>query len=446
MLVLSSFVVGTLFGGTLVRFHAETVGLALSRISISIQDELVASPSFVGDSRSSREGCHCEVEESREEEENVDVGSICEANNYIKNDFSGISLLCEQNDFVRKDELDIPEICEANDYVQKESTIKVLPEPKIRTAYAEMLRHTNGKKMPPRPTTTSHVRRTSASTGTTYVFKPPERNVQWCPTTRCKTTELCQPCQRRFLILLTTARSASTTLTWMFDTLPGVRMSGENANTLAFLKRLMDNVLKNPNFKQSAGAKASWGHHFVPPQSLSCVSQAMIEGINPPELINRLHIRNITAAANDIVGFKTIRFFHEAETPEDEKAIILFLKENFPCSRVVVNINSNITQYVQSVKKAWKSFSNKTDYAEVIQKQNAQLRKVVQLLGPQRSFLLDKSEWTQNITKLNEAVSWLGFDPACHFTDLLEFNTKGSGYGNTKTKLEKFGSQCKRLD
>jgi len=36
---------------------------------------------------------------------------------------------------------------------------------------------------------------------------------QWCPEAICFDSVLCEPCRRRFLIVLTTGRAASTTLT-----------------------------------------------------------------------------------------------------------------------------------------------------------------------------------------------------------------------------------------
>jgi hypothetical protein len=57
-------------------------------------------------------------------------------------------------------------------------------------------------------------------------------NTGWCRNSVCNNSQLCKPCQRRFLIIFTVGRSASTTLTWMMDSLPGIRMSGENNDLL----------------------------------------------------------------------------------------------------------------------------------------------------------------------------------------------------------------------
>ena len=43
--------------------------------------------------------------------------------------------------------------------------------------------------------------------------EPELSHPSWCPSANCTNTDLCHPCQRRFLILIAMGRSASTTLT-----------------------------------------------------------------------------------------------------------------------------------------------------------------------------------------------------------------------------------------
>lgn len=159
-----------------------------------------------------------------------------------------------------------------------------------------------------------------------------------------------------------------------------------------------------------------------------------------------MYIEDVNASKTDIVGFKTIRFFQDSKTLEDEARMIAWLRINFPCMRVIVNINSNTTQYAASVQKAWTLNTKETASIQGLLKLNEQATRMAKTLGPKVAFLLDKNEWSNNISKLNEVVTWLGFHPSCHFKDLMEFNTKGKGYGNGNTALPKFDSKCKRLD
>jgi hypothetical protein len=90
----------------------------------------------------------------------------------------------------------------------------------------------------------------------------------WCPKAVCLNSDLCRPCQeRRFLILLATARSASTTLDFMLDSLPGVRMSGENNDELKAIRDMMENVMLSVPFRYNNknSVVGPWGHNPIPP-------------------------------------------------------------------------------------------------------------------------------------------------------------------------------------
>ena len=272
-------------------------------------------------------------------------------------------------------------------------------------------------------------------------LEPPLRHPSYCPLATCVTTDLCAPCQRRFLIIITTPRSASTTLTWMFDYLPGVRMAGENNNTLAYLKSATDNIVKSKEFRFQANTRTSWGHRFMPNQTLACMNQKMIESISPPPLKPGGKFVAQKNHTNDIVGFKTIRFFKETKTKVEQRDMVKYLITNFPCSRVVININSDVASQVKSIDRNFHGTKTKNQ-TQYILDENEKLRWLAKVMGSQRAFLLDKDQWTKNISNLNEVVSWLGFDDTCHYSELLEFNVGGYGTGKTKMVRKR---NCKRL-
>jgi hypothetical protein len=262
----------------------------------------------------------------------------------------------------------------------------------------------------------------------------------WCPHAQCHDSELCHPCHRRFLIVLATARSASTTLTWMLDALPGVRMSGENNDLLKRVHDLMEETVQNPFVVKGTNKKVAWGHNEFPKQAFSCVAQQMVETMNPPPRTrNRKnqhpHPRNET---DTIIGFKTVRFQENVDTaalPELAK----FLKEYFPCARFVMNIRSNTEEQATS----WHTnFHGSKTIEEVSDHLNEETEKIKYLheLLKDRSVLLDSSTWIPNLTTLNQAVEWLGFHRTCHFPYVLEFNTQkklfGSKMASGTTKLE----------
>lgn len=262
----------------------------------------------------------------------------------------------------------------------------------------------------------------------------------WCPFASCFDSAMCRPCQRRFLILICTGRSASTTLTWMIDALPGVRMAGENNNTLHYLKNMKEAVMDNKLWARNGGKKSAWGHNEVPPQSFSCVAQHMIETINPPKQktgksFSKMEEKVRKEVDQSIVGFKTIRFLDGPES--DDNSLVQFIRENFPCSKIVINYTSNLTRQSNS---AWHAALKKNSTILKLEEANARLRKISTMFGS-RAYLLDSAAWLKNISVLNEMVDWLGFSEKCHFTSLLAFNVfnvggRGNGHGKTKLKMQ----------
>jgi hypothetical protein len=258
----------------------------------------------------------------------------------------------------------------------------------------------------------------------------------WCPLAVCQNSHICRPCHRRFLILLTSGRSASTTLTWMLDSLPGIRMSGENYDLIKRMRTLIEET-RSKHFKPAAGTNGPFGHNPTFPGSFACVAQTMVEVINPPPA-------NFSKAEEPhmILGFKTIRFQDDIEKWK-LPSVVNFVKEVFPCARIVVNLRSNIKEQAASQMKAFHKENKKTtERTYGIELGNEKLRYIAELFGDQ-AILLDSSEWTKNISSLNQVVEWLGFDKSCLFQELLEMNTKG-GFRNGKESLN-MDPKCRYL-
>ena len=256
----------------------------------------------------------------------------------------------------------------------------------------------------------------------------------WCPSAVCENSIICKPCDRRYLIILATGRSASTTLTWMMDSLPGIRMGGENKDIISDMEHMFDDLRTDKAFVEGANVKDPWGHNQVYPGSYACAGQSIMEVINPPE-------DEATKEADLIVGFKiiTLQFFKQKQL----KPYLDFLHEIFPCARFLVNIRSDVESQAQSVEKTFTKVNSDNEVAD-LQDANQRYRKIAKDLG-EDAFLLDSTEWTQNITVLNNAVDWLGFHKSCHFKTLLEFNTEGWGYANGKTELESIDPECRYI-
>ena len=119
----------------------------------------------------------------------------------------------------------------------------------------------------------------------------------WCPNAKCYNSPICSPCNRRFLFLVTTSRSGSTTLLRMFNSLPNVRLAGENYNALYEASHLATLFEKRPAFfRDEATIKKGYFmhervnggpymHNAIPIGSMACVMQTFYENcLNPPHL------------------------------------------------------------------------------------------------------------------------------------------------------------------
>jgi len=255
----------------------------------------------------------------------------------------------------------------------------------------------------------------------------------WCPKAKCSVTAICQTCQRRFLIILTIGRSASTTLTWTLNLLPGVRMSGEDQGLLMNLMNFEREKLKYPFEMKSSNRFGAFDHNPIPEGSLACAYQKMVEAIDPPcykDCTGTSKRVSPEDEAKEIVGFKTIKFL-DSKVPAKEAAA--FLLSHFPCARFIVNYSSDAEKQAQSQIRAFHGKNDVDARAKVIERSADYLIRTAKEIGDQ-AIVVDSAAWTKNITVLNDAVKWLGFVD-CDFPKPLELNTAasegtGSSYGH----------------
>lgn len=246
-------------------------------------------------------------------------------------------------------------------------------------------------------------------------------------------------------MVITNGRSASTTLTWMLDSLPGVRMGGENFDVLQNIKDMM-NATFHGAMKTSysiTSKNTPWYHNPIPTGALACVSQKMIETIVPPLFLN--NTRFPPKEEQEIIGFKTIRLFQR--TPLScMSEMVSFLQEHFPCTRYLVNFRSNLQAQAKSQTTTFKKdMKDRDDLDKVVNRLDHEVEWLLhfaKLMGDDRATILDSSVWTEDVSELNKAVRWLGFDDSCAFEKILELNTK-DGYGSQGPKTLTMNPRCR---
>ena len=277
----------------------------------------------------------------------------------------------------------------------------------------------------------------------------------WCPFATCHNSPMCTPCNRRYLFILATARSGSTTLLKMLNYLPDVRMSGENRNELFVASTLISNFkgdntapLLDQNFDRTEGA---YIHNAIPPQAMSCPIQNVINALNPPPKDVQFGV-NVTENPSieqydrgAIFGLKTNRF-QKGRWSVKEAAD--FLRENFPCSRVVGNIRSDVEAQIKSMDTTFgygsgngngKGNDNEQKDTSEIQKMNSFLVNIVDELGSEMAKMVNMNEWTEDVDILNDVISWLGFRD-CKYHALVHENA--NGYERDHKTRPDIGENC----
>jgi hypothetical protein len=266
----------------------------------------------------------------------------------------------------------------------------------------------------------------------------------FCPDAKCLNSPLCLPCNRRHFLIISTARSGSTTLLRMFNALPNMRLSGENHNTLWFISQLTDNLLENrPNLLKHPVDKpiGPFSHNTIPRGSMGCIAQQITHNLNPPPLaVQQDKSKNMEDYDDGLIlGFKTVRLHKENWTAMEAAK---FLKEHFPCTKVLINYQTNVTHQYLSFKHTFNHTGPSEDdngpsidKLEEINEFQEQLHNHLK----QSSKLIDMDKWTKDVEILNDVVDWIGYEK-CRFKEIVHENDGGYATDN-KTDLS-VGDEC----
>ena len=283
---------------------------------------------------------------------------------------------------------------------------------------------------------------TAKSKKTNRLTKTSMTHPEWCPYATCKSSPLCQPCSRRWLIIIATGRSGSTTLMSMLGQLPHVRMAGEENGQLIYAKQFVENLVdsKSLQFDSESFVSGPYQHNPIPPGAMICPIQQLFEVMNPPSQ-NQLLDPQRYDDNDTILGFKFIRFQDTRFGGKDLESGVQFLKEYFPCARFVVNIRGDTASQIESWKRAFKPENDKI--LEKIPLMNDMLKKVAALLGEDRARLIDMDTWSNTegsgLQVLNDLIEWLGFRN-CRYTSILHQNK--DNYALDSTNSISLGKNC----
>jgi hypothetical protein len=137
-----------------------------------------------------------------------------------------------------------------------------------------------------------------------------------------------------------------------------------------------------------------------------------------------------------IFGLKTIRF---QKGIWSVKAAADFLRENFPCSRMIVNIRSDVENQVKSMNATFANPDSGNKNIGNVQKMTAFLVDIADELGDERAKLVDMNEWTEDVNILNDVITWLGFRD-CKYHAVVHENA--NGYDRDNVTRPDIGNNC----
>ena len=229
----------------------------------------------------------------------------------------------------------------------------------------------------------------------------------------------------------------------MLGSLPNVRLAGENINTLYKLYQVQYNLVgdshNGPVMKDNGRGRASgpFLRNPIPVGSYACPTQQFINALNPPP--HNAMLRSKTPQALEeydeytILGFKTVRF-HLGDWSVQEGAA--FLRDNFPCSKIILNIRSNVDSQISSVDT---NFIQSGRTREELLQYNSFQKDLAEELGTDMAKLIDMKDWKDNVQIFNEVIQWLGFK-GCAFRELVHENYNGYGR-DTEHKVD-LGENC----
>lgn len=212
----------------------------------------------------------------------------------------------------------------------------------------------------------------------------------------------CDLCARKFIFVIGTGRSGSTTVMQMVNELPGHFISGENLGQMLVWRDLYR--AQQVQDRRFACMVQDWVfRHSRDPADI----------IEPGDMTHRTSARALVAYEKQVApvrGFKEIRY--------TSLGMLRWLKEVFPCSKMVMNIRQPEALF----KSREKSFGNADHgWAQSVTKNLTDFH--AERRPYNDTFLLPLEEFS--VYKFNAMAAWIGVEH-CRFVSVARNKGQGS--------------------
>ena len=223
-------------------------------------------------------------------------------------------------------------------------------------------------------------------------------NVIFDESQRSRARELitkCDLCATKWLLVIATGRSGSTTILNMLNILPHVNNMGEDKGQLKPFVTLSQDL----NYTQSISKPNrhdAWYHFANDIHGVYCLAQKWLKSKYP--------------VPNDTMyfGFKEIRY----NNVED----LDFIEKAFPCAHIILNTRQNVTAQAQS---AFQQGNEQSIY-----KHNHLLRTFYESQSRQQKLWFTLEEFS--LESFNSIIRWLELPERCEYNRVMVTNSNSS--------------------
>mmetsp|Transcript_43592 Transcript_43592/g.102763 ORF Transcript_43592/g.102763 Transcript_43592/m.102763 type:complete len:293 (-) Transcript_43592:155-1033(-) len=223
---------------------------------------------------------------------------------------------------------------------------------------------------------------------------------------------------QRWVFIVGTPRSGTTSAMNMLDSLPGFHISGENNGMMSNLRMIAESV--HSMHQRSGVPMGSWAHvGRISTRRLHCSMQAMVSEM----------LGHYSPDETKVLGFKEVR-----HTPED----LDFFLSVFPCAQFVIVTRGNLSAQELSIRE---HFPSETDVGAAVSLRSLNeddLRN--QSLGLRHWAASHRSQSYPillehfTVDTFNDLLRWLGVS-GCAYTSVSHANShKHNGFGLTHAR------------
>jgi len=219
----------------------------------------------------------------------------------------------------------------------------------------------------------------------------------------------CDLCKGKFkwLFIVGTGRSGTTTTLMMIDAIPRYYLTGENDGLVNNLQKIYIDVMS-----RNARVKGAFRRDgVIQEHRMLCGMQEIV----------KLSLGEFDEEHVTTIGFKEIRF----QTEED----LAFLQRLFPCARFIVVTRRNPSNAVGS---GWWTKENIDEMIE-----NSHVLQAWQSSHEPNAFPLQLEDFS--VERFNEMLKWLGVS-GCEYSSVGRSNQGTYGYGDGRDTVKMNGT------